>query len=209
MESIVYGCNSVSKLKKLLQLPEAAKPLNIMISYHYVPKNKNLKEFLGDYFHLVEKGQLIIWIDSGAFSAFKKGVKIDLFSFMKWLRINEKFIYKYMALDSITNEAETANNYRIMLENGLNPVPVFHRFDSRGLLKMYAQNTNNIALGTRAPFDNDDQRRAWLTNIFAAYKDLKFHCLGFIESDLFKEFDFDSCDSCTWEIEEVAAKLAA
>jgi len=178
--------------------------LNIMCSYYYLPKQKYFKNALGELAEKVDNGSLKIWVDSGAFSAFRKGIEIDIDAYMRWLNINRDYVHKYISMDYIADEKKTKNGYDYMRLNGFTPIPVFHRFDSLDLLDYYVSTgADIIALGSRAPFENNEQRFEWLDKIFARYPSQKFHCLGFIGGVIVDTYNFSSCDSCTWEIKGV------
>jgi hypothetical protein len=91
-----------------------------------------------------------IFLDSGAFSAWGKGVTIDLDSYIAFVRRHETLLHAYVNLDVIPGqygereqkleriEAAAASSYRNqqrMKDAGLRPIPVFHQDESFHWLK--------------------------------------------------------------------------
>ena len=143
---------------------------------------------------------LNIWLDCGAFTAFRTGQKISLEGYCSYIERNKDRLKYYFALDDILDQEITRKNFDYMVGRGLSPVPVFHRFDNKNLLQHYVDSgCQLIALGCRQPFNNDSERIEWLEKVFNAYPGQRFHCLGFI-NNVAEKFPFVSCDSATWEI---------
>lgn len=184
---------SKDKMEKAMRVQGAAQRIAVMVSFPYCPKTISLREHVGN-------DNVSVWLDSGAFTAFRKGIKISLYDYIQYIKQNQP--ERYFALDSITDQEETRSNYLCMLESGLSPIPVFHRHDTIDLLDLYVSSgADMIGLGCRAPFANDQERMEWLDKVFARYPKMKFHCLGLNGGEIVERYSFYSCDSATWEIE--------
>ena len=103
-----------------------------------------------------------ILLDSGAFSAFNLGERIDLDDYVGFVKANKGLIYRCINLDVIPGnfgnrewrpeaiEAAAAASYanqQKMKEAGLNPIPVFHQDENfRWLEKYLADDEDYICL---------------------------------------------------------------
>ena len=77
-----------------------------------------------------------VFLDSGAFSAWTRGVEIDIQKYIEFIKQNQDVITVYANLDVISpgrfsmgtkESAElTLRNQKIMEQAGLSPLPVFH-----------------------------------------------------------------------------------
>jgi len=107
------ACSQIEEVAACTVFP----PNRILLSYHYwKKKSKMVKDYINQGFE--------VFIDSGAFSADNSGVKVNLSAYMDFIReVNPKY---YAVLDVIGNSKETMLNQKIMEEEGLTPVPVFH-----------------------------------------------------------------------------------
>ena len=63
-------------------------------------------------------------LDSGAFSVWNMGKTIDIYKYIEFIKEND--IEIYFNLDVIGDVEGTKKNQKIMEDNGLNPIPVFH-----------------------------------------------------------------------------------
>ena len=95
-----------------------------------------------------------ILLDSGAFSAFNLGERIDLDAYIGFVKANKGLIYRCVNLDVIPGnfgsrewrpeaiEAAAAASYanqQKMKEAGLNPIPVFHQDEDFRWLEKYLE----------------------------------------------------------------------
>ena len=103
-----------------------------------------------------------ILLDSGAFSAWSLGERIDLSAYIGFVRANKDLIYRSINLDKIPGdfgirewrpeeiEAAAAASYanqQKMKGAGLNPIPVFHQDEHfRWLEKYLADDEDYICL---------------------------------------------------------------
>ena len=181
----------LEKLLNYLNVEKGAK-LRIMVSYYHNKKlNLNL---LDDY-------NVELWVDSGAFTAFKKGILLDVADYESYIKEYEPYIKHYMAIDVINNELYTLHNYFWMIERNFKPIPVLHKDDSIELMNYYDNTTNFIALGCREPFKNDMDRHLFIYKIQHLFPDNKYHCLGYLEGGIIDNHNWNSCDSNVWQIQ--------
>lgn len=92
---------------------------------------------------------LDLLLDSGAYSAFTRGVELNLRDYITFLR-EHTFLKNYISLDHIPGAygirthdpraaEQTYRNHQIMKDAGLLPIPVFHRQDEPRWLEQYVK----------------------------------------------------------------------
>lgn len=164
-----------------------------LLSYFYYTDKDD--EF---YFHKKNK----IMLDSGAFSAHNSGVEIPLQDYIDFLK-KHNHIDIYYNLDVIGNAEETWKNQKIMEDNGLAPIPVYHVGEDKKYLKKcfeYPYFALGGMVGRPRPV-----LRSWLDRVFemAPYESdgtisNKVHGLGMTSWDYMCRYPWFSCDSSSW-----------
>lgn len=100
------------------------------------------------YYEEMKMRQVKLFLDSGAFSAWTKGVKIDLDEYIEFIKKYKKYLEVYANLDVIGSAEETYHNQKYMEKKGLNPLPVFHLQDDFDWLEKYiAEGYDYIGIG--------------------------------------------------------------
>ena len=91
-----------------------------------------------------------IMLDSGAYNAWRAGKEVDFREYMRYLKyLIEKYPsadLEYVNLDIIGDGKASYKNWRIMRDEGLNPIPVWHLTTSRKWLSEYLKLTDRLAL---------------------------------------------------------------
>ena len=143
----------------------------------------------------MERGR---FLDSGAFSAFTKGIQINIQDYIDFIKGEKGIFAHYSVLDEIGDAEKTLKNQRIMEKQKLNPVPCFHHGEDFKFLKQYCDNYEYIALGGLVPLS---RRRGvlkeHLSNCFSfirKYKN-KIHIFGISAKYVLENFPAYSCDS--------------
>ncbi len=163
---------------------------------------------------------LRLFIDSGAFTAWKQGTPIDLNDYIDFAKeIKKKAIcpVTFAALDVIAGSTNGATqeqhddacsqgwkNYLAMKEQGIQSVPTFHQDDPWKWLDILADDTDHIAVAPRKRGKSDTEKMRWLNECHRrlgkrSYDgSLRIHGLG-ISSPVFMEtYPFYSVDSTAW-----------
>jgi hypothetical protein len=165
----------------------------ILYSYYYV-KKKDTSNFITSYF-----------LDSGAFSAWRKSVLIDINDYISFVKINECSIETFANLDVIGDPIATWKNQRIMENAGLNPVPCFHFGEDLKWLKKYIERYEYVALGGMVGKTKRKALIMWLNQVFKIINsDNKIHGFGITDLLLLKKYPWHSVDSTT---HAVAARM--
>jgi hypothetical protein len=158
-----------------------------------------------------------IFLDSGAFSAWGKGVTIDLDSYIAFVRRHETLLHAYVNLDVIPGqygereqkleriEAAAASSYRNqqrMKDAGLRPIPVFHQDESFHWLKrMLDDGEPCIAL---SPHHRAHRHEiiGWLDHCFAILtgkgRPPLVHGLGVTSPLILRRYLWATVDSAAW-----------
>lgn len=95
--------------------------LNVLIAYPYLRKSKKLMAMVRE---AVDAGHVRLMLDSGAFSAFHIGEKIDLTEYCAFIEEWKPWLWEYVALDVVGDKAATMRNLTAMVARGLKPMPV-------------------------------------------------------------------------------------
>lgn len=112
---------------------------NILVSYFYW-KGSLREEYIGRK-HLYGD----FFMDSGAFSFYNSGKEVYIDEYIKC--IYDDKINKYASLDAIGNGQATQENYIIMKNAGLNPIPTFHINTDEKWLRYYIEHSDTLAIG--------------------------------------------------------------
>lgn len=170
--------------------------MNVLLSYFH---HKNVTgNALGEICH---KYNLNIFIDSGAFSAHKAKNQLDIFDYIRWLKTWDYPKMVYVNLDVKGSSDFTLINQRIMEDQGLFPIPVYHAGEDLSIFEKYCENYKYIALGGVAGEKiRGDSLARWLVKVFtlANEKGILLHGFGITELPLLFQFPWYSVDSVTW-----------
>lgn len=159
-----------------------------------------------------------LMLDSGAYSAWKRGVAVDLDSYMGYIDRNHDLLHTYVNLDVIpgapgrpstqaeVEEAAKASyrNHRRMRKAGFDPMPVFHFGESFDwLYRLLDDGEPYIGIGgmgnTTATTQVD-----FLDRVFTVITDragiptVRTHGLGVASFDLLRRYPFSTADATSW-----------
>jgi hypothetical protein len=164
----------------------------ILYSYYYVQKKETLN-FVNSYF-----------LDSGAFSAWRKSVIIDIEKYISFVQFHKNSIETFANLDVIGDPIATWKNQRIMESYNLNPIPCFHFGEDLKWLKKYVERYEYVALGGMVGKTKRKALILWLDQVFKIIEKTKTHGFGITDLLLLKKYPWYSVDSTT---HAVAARM--
>lgn len=177
-------------------------PQNLLESYHYIHRQSIVDSIRAD-------GRKV-FLDSGAFSAFTKGVEIDLPKYCDYIIRNEDIIEKVdgvlmaSVLDGIGDPLKTWQNQLRMEELGAKPLPCFHYGEDERYLEWYIERYEYITLGGMVA-QSDTQLYHWLDRIWDRYltdgsgrPKIKVHGFGVTTAGLMRRYPWYSTDSSSW-----------
>ena len=175
---------------------------NLLESYHYIHRQSFVDSIRGD--------NRKVFLDSGAFSAFTKGVEVDLPGYCEYIKRNEDIIEKVddsllaSVLDGIGDPLKTYENQKAMESRGVRPLPCFHYGEDERYLEYYVANYDYITLGGMVPISTP-QLRLWLDRIWDRYLTdeagrprVKVHGFGLTTVSLMERYPWYSVDSSSW-----------
>lgn len=171
-------------------------------SYHYINKPTALRK--------IRQDGTTVFLDSGAFSAFTKGVEVDLPKYCDYVKANIDVIEKVdgalcaSVLDGIGDPLKTWQNQQAMESLGVRPLPCFHYGEDERYLEWYVKNYDYITLGGMVPISTP-QLIHWLDRIWERHLTdgsgnprLRVHGFGLTSLPLMKRYPWFSVDSSTW-----------
>jgi len=107
-----------------------------------------------------------------------------------------------VALDIIVDDSngwDSVENYKYMINKGVDCIPTFHYGDDWHVLEYYCWVCDYIAIGglvsTRR---TNKQLQEYLTKIFVMFPDKHFHLFGINNLFITRKFNAYSCDSLSW-----------
>lgn len=175
---------------------------HILESYHYIHRPKFVES--------IREDGVQVFLDSGAFSAFTKGVEVDLPKYCRYIQENEDIIRKdgdqilASVLDGIGDPLETWQNQQRMERMGVRPLPCFHYGEDERYLEWYVANYDYITLGGMVPISTP-QLKIWLDRIWEKYltdgagrPKIKVHGFGLTTVSLMARYPWYSVDSSSW-----------
>jgi len=150
------------------------------------------------------KCEVSLFLDSGAFSANIRDLNIDIYKYMEFIKEHEQYLTAYANLDVIGDPEATWRNQKIMEDNGLSPLPVFHIEDGKDYLYR-CFDYPYFCLGGMAKGFSKDQRISFMDNCFRIICDgpdhlpkYKVHGFGMTSLKLMLRYPWWSVDSTSW-----------
>ena len=140
-----------------------------------------------------------VFLDSGAFSALRSGVDIDLNVYIDFLKEHSSAFDVYANLDVIGNAKATLINQKKMDAVGLTPIPTFHYGENFKYLELYIKNYPYIALGGMVPLQRGPALSTWLDVCWKKIgkAKIKVHGFGLTDLELMQSYPWYSVDSTT------------
>ncbi len=172
--------------------PAARAKFPVLISYAFA------RDDLAFFRRFVEHPKVEVLLDSGAFTALNAGQAIELDDYMQFLAEWAPRLSGYLALDVLGDPAATDRNLRIMIEQGLEPIPVHVRGDTGERMDELFERSRWVALGgLRRPHVGwCDRSYIKQKMIWAAGR--RVHWLGYTRRDMVLGFKPYSIDCSNW-----------
>jgi hypothetical protein len=146
-----------------------------------------------------------LFLDSGAFSAWTKGIQINIDEYIAFIKKWKKYIEVYANLDVIGDAEGTYKNQKYMEKRGLKPLPVFHLQDDFSWLEKYLkEGYDYIGIGGMAGKQTVGNRKYFLDRLWDRITDkngypiIKAHGFGMTSINLIVKFPWYSVDSTSW-----------
>lgn len=151
-----------------------------------------------------------VFLDSGAFSAFTRGLRIDVAEYIDFCLSTRSLLEDIACLDVIGDPAATHRNYETMRKAGLEPLPTFHFGMEPRELVARLQDIERAALGGMATKERSgrEMRQRWLDTVFnglmkSSAWPIRLHGYGMTDTVLIERYPWYSVDSTTWAMSAV------
>lgn len=170
--------------------------VNHLESYHYVSSPRLAQR--------IRRDKVDMFMDSGAFTAFTKGTKIDLGEYCDYIHANQDIIRVAAVLDEIGDADGTYRNQMEMERRGVRPIPCFHFGEPIEALQHYVANYDYLAIGGVAQARNTKALIVWLDRIWEemVHADgtpkVKVHGFAITALKVMVRYPWHSVDSSTW-----------
>ena len=169
---------------------------HILDSYHYSHKQRLVDR--------IRSTGRKIFLDSGAFSAFSLGSKININDYAKFCHKNQDIIEVASVLDAIGDAEQTWRNQKELERQGVAVLPCFHYGEPEEVLQYYVENYDYITIGGMVPISSP-QLLIWLDRIWGKYltnpdgtPKLRVHGFGLTSVPLMARYPWFSVDSSSW-----------
>ena len=171
-------------------------------SYHYIGKGKRFTNLIRENQERIPGHK--IFLDSGAFSMYTKGIEIDIPAYVDFIKTNQDIIEAASVLDGIGDPELTLTNQRVLEDHGVSVLPCFHYNEPIEYLERYIEEYPYITLGGMVPISTPDLRQ-WLDFIWehyltddAGWPIRKIHGFGLTSLSLMERYPWFSVDSTSW-----------
>ena len=162
-------------------------PANILVSFYYIdnPTIEKLRE---------HKETTRFLLDSGAFSAWKKGKTIEVDDYCRFIEKLTPIIepWRYFTLDVVGDPVKTQENYEIMLKRGFKPIPIFTRGENISSIDDYYKNSDVVGIGSLV---QTKKNRQFVNAVMKKIGKRKAHWLGFTQINYLKHYKPYMCDT--------------
>lgn len=161
-----------------------------------------------------------LMLDSGAYTAWVKGIEIDIDAYIDFIKQHKKYLHTYVNLDVIPGKPnqkrsqadieESAKrsyaNLQYMKKHGLRPIPVFHQGERfYWLERMMAEGEDYIGISPMADLSTA-VILPWMDRTFTITTDkagvplIRTHGFGVTSIPLMFRYPWTSCDSTSWAL---------
>lgn len=140
-----------------------------------------------------------LMIDSGAFTAWRKGLPLDVGAYIAWLAADAPPFAWAIAGDVIDDAAASLTNWRAMPRLDGRAVPVFHEGEPVEHLDEYVATSQRCALGRIGGRRSESKTFEFYDLVFNRHPDAKFHALGNASATTLEPYPFASFDSTGWQ----------
>ena len=142
-----------------------------------------------------------LFVDSGAFSAYTQGVKVDLNEYAEWCLAHDDLYDVAINLDVLFDPDRSERNYGLLAAQGVRVLPVFHAGSPWSVLHDLCRDHDFVCLGGVANSSSAKAAmRAWLDRCFDIGHEYgtRFHGLGVTGWWALLRYPWASVDSTSW-----------
>ena len=187
----IYFAWSANRCHETMQRWDWTKlPLHVLVAFPYLPQ---WLQRCGTY----NGRPLSMMLDSGAYSAWKSGQKVDIEALIAtsiaggW--------DECVALDVIGDSAGSVRNALYMKAQGAPVFPVFHYGEPWSVLADYCSEFGRVGLSCQ--FGEPQAKSiAWVEQCFSRQWPHLFHSFGWVSDKILSRVPFDTADASTWHL---------
>lgn len=171
--------------------------IGILVSYYYLNDKKveSIAKAARTY-------RWRVFLDSGAFSAYMKGVQIDIQAYIAFCQQYADVFDVISSLDVIRDWRKSRENFEYMRTHAVDCVPVFHVGSPFEELASLAKESDYVALGVAGNQSRQSAVYRWLIQCFKTIagtgKNPRIHGFGLTSWKIMRDFDWTSVDSTSW-----------
>lgn len=150
---------------------------------------------------IADRIKIKIMYDSGAYSAWKHGITIDIDEYILAVRKYEDRLDYYVNLDVIGEGETSYQNYLYMRLEGLTPIPVYHTNTPIKYLEFYMEQTDYMGIGAAGQWTTTSTKhtldylfRKYFTDS-AGWPIIKVHALGLSSVPILRRYPWHSADT--------------
>lgn len=172
-----------------------------------------------NYLNTFKNDKFLILIDSGAFSAWNRGLEIDIDEYIDFMKqvelLNTHHELYFINLDVIPHKKGTTptpqqiesaclqgiENYKYIKSKGFDTIHTFHQFDDFKYLHHILEQCNgNNYIGISPANDQSLKSRInWLKQVYSIVRNkTRTHMLGLTAIDCLEQIPVYSADSSSW-----------
>lgn len=175
--------------------------IRVLVSYHF-HRDTDLDQFVEQL-----GGDVDLFADSGAYSAYSTGAVIDREKYATWLSRWDHLLSVKSNLDVIGDPAGGADNLAYLTSQGHTIMPVFHVGEPFDLLRQQCDESPYVALGGMVPYlafgaanRNRPQVMRWMikAHLVARKTGTVLHGFGCTGSLFLRDLPFYSADSSSY-----------
>lgn len=144
-----------------------------------------------------------LFLDSGAFTAWKSGRPIVLQTYIDFVREHHATFDTIAALDDITDCKASVANWNAItdalpdIRHKL--VPVYHENEPWDVLEIYLASASYIGIGRTEARGDKTATLSLYDSVFNRYPEIVAHAFGCSDPTMLEPYPFASFDSTSWE----------
>lgn len=179
-----------------VEVTRSAGVSHVLESFFYID-DKKLK--------LVQDNKWHMLLDSGAYTAFSKGAKIDVQDYIKFVKRTEGLWDVVAGLDVIGDADASWRNFEIMRDAGILTMPTFHYGEPWEFLDKMVEAAPYVAIGGVAQLGSGPALVEWLDSVWSNHlvkpdgtPRVKVHGFAVTGKGAMLRYPWASVDSTSW-----------
>jgi hypothetical protein len=173
---------------------------NLLIAYPYLKTEALLNRIR----RISVDPRVRIYIDSGAFTAWKGGKEVTIDEYCRFIDGLGFKPFGYFTLDKIGDPKGSHENYKTFLRRGYKPIPIFTRGEDPSMLDEYFKTSEVVGIGGLVKTKGN---YGFVKGIQNHLKNRQVHWLGFTQPGFIARYKPYSVDSASWASSAICAMI--